>query len=484
MSILATAEQNSALCFSNFPIHHRLVGNLSQMGFVSPTPIQSEVIPLVLEGKDVFGQASTGTGKTGAFLIPVIQRLAGDRDARALILAPTRELAHQIAAVAVKMSKDSAVRTLAVVGGESMFKQIQTLKRNPQLIIATPGRLMDHLSSGKVRFKTLTFLVLDEVDRMLDMGFAPQLEEICEFLPKERQTLFFSATMTPTVRGIMRQYTTAAVDVICKQPVAEPLKIEERDIVAYPREKHAVLGKLVKDTIGKMIIFASTQVRTEQVAELLESEGHDVTMMHGGLSQKIRRNALADFRSGRARIMVATDVASRGIDVNDIDYVVNFDPPQSEDDYTHRIGRTGRYGRSGCALNFVTPGRNPGERGNGSRGFGGGRKFRSERFAVRPGQGFRPRRNDAGHSEPRARDFQRPRFHSSETGGEFQRPRFRNSGGEGPARKPRFRDNGGDSPVGRGDSEGRQSHRRERPQLQERPNPRRRRRFDDHDFQG
>jgi ATP-dependent RNA helicase DeaD len=408
------APRQSANQFAKFQIHPRLIDNLNQLGFVSPTPIQAEAIPLVMSGKDIFGQASTGTGKTGAFLIPIIHKLATDRDARALVLAPTRELAQQILNVATSMAKDGPVKCLAIVGGESMFRQIQVLQRRPQLLIATPGRLIDHMSSGKLKLPSLSFLVLDEVDRMLDMGFAPQLEEISEYLPKERQNLCFSATMTPSVRRIMNQYTQNTIDVIVKKSNDEPLKIEEQDVIAAPREKNQVLINLVREKDGKIIVFASTQVRTEQVAGILESEGHEVTLIHGGLSQRVRRSALADFRSGKARIMVATDVASRGIDVNDIEHVVNFDLPQSKDDYTHRIGRTGRYGKSGFAYNFVSPGFKSRDRWEPRRtggGNGGQRRFGGGGAPKRFGGGRSPERGFADRG-PRRRDFDRPQTSS------------------------------------------------------------------------
>lgn len=301
---------------------------LEEMGFTSPTPVQQATIPAALEGKDILGAAQTGTGKTGAFGIPILASLYKHPGKVALILAPTRELAAQIQKVLHQMSKGSSLVSTLVVGGESFQRQARDLREGVDFIVATPGRLNDHLEQRTVSLSKVGYLVFDEADRMLDMGFLPQVHQIEKHLPKKRQTLLFAATLPTEVMALTKTLLRNPVRVAIGQ-ISQPI------------------AQVKQQTIR-------TKSRAERLARLFNNKGHKVVHLHGGRSQLQRKQALDRFRNGSHRIMVATDLAGRGIDVVDIEHVINFDMPATRDDYIHRIGRTGRCGKTGFALNLLT----------------------------------------------------------------------------------------------------------------------------------
>ncbi len=326
------------------------------MQFLQPTPIQSSAIPAALEGKDILGTAQTGTGKTGAFCIPLLAKLHANGRQDALILAPTRELAAQIHEVLQQMSRGMKLHGVLIVGGESFGRQVQELRRGADYIVATPGRLNDHLREGTLNLSRIGFLVLDEVDRMLDMGFAPQIKQIVKELPKKRQTLLFSATLPSEIEGLAKSLLTTPVRVEIGNVAQPSAEITEKTIHTTHHGKDAVVLSEVEQRMGKVLIFARTQSRSEQLAQLFFREGHEVVCLHGGRTQGQRKQALERFRAGTHRIMVATDLAGRGIDVTDIEHVINYDLPESREDYVHRIGRTGRFGKKGQAVNLLVTG--------------------------------------------------------------------------------------------------------------------------------
>lgn len=332
------------------------------MQFIHPTPVQAAALPIALEGGDILATADTGTGKTGAFGVPLLAAITKGTKRQALILAPTRELAAQIHSVLRQMGQGLPYRSALVVGGESFHRQQHELSRGVHYIVATPGRLTDHLHETNLDLSAIDLLVLDEVDRMLDMGFAPQIREIMKFVPKKRQTLLFSATLPQEIQSLANQFLQNPTRIeIAKVVAAEP-QITEQTIQTTQNEKNRVVLKELEERQGRILIFARTKHRTDRLARFLYDEGHGVVCLHGGKTQGQRKQALERFRSGTRRIMVATDLAGRGIDVPDIEHVINYDLPPTREDYIHRIGRTGRYGRTGCAVNLLTTGDFEGER--------------------------------------------------------------------------------------------------------------------------
>jgi ATP-dependent RNA helicase RhlE len=327
------------------------------MGFITPTPIQEQAIPVVLQGRDVLGLAQTGTGKTAAFALPIMQRLlAGQRrQIRALIVAPTRELAEQIHQDFRALGKHTRLRSATVYGGVSKSRQVEALQRNPEIVVACPGRLLDIAGDGNLDLSGVEVLVLDEADRMCDMGFLPDIRRILKLLPAKRQTLFFSATMPPDARQladqILHQPATVQIGVIAPAktvshalyPVTEKLK------------KGLLLEMLAQTATGRVLIFTRTKRRARFLARDLEKQGYRASALQGNMSQNARQSALDGFRAGRHDILVATDIAARGIDVSEISHVINFDMPDTVDAYTHRIGRTGRASETGEAYTFAVP---------------------------------------------------------------------------------------------------------------------------------
>ncbi len=327
---------------------------LARLKFTVPTPIQAQAIPVAIEGKDVIGVAQTGTGKTLAFGIPMLQRLAQVKG-QGLVLLPTRELAIQVDEMLAKFGGHHGLRTALVIGGAPMGRQIQQLRGKPHVIIATPGRLNDHLMQHTVKLDAVSILVLDEADRMLDMGFAPQIMKIMKQLPAKRQTMLFSATMPNEIVGIAKAHMQLPVRVEIARPGTAAATVAHEVFFTQRDEKNRLLDKLLNDHRGSVLIFCRTKHGVRKLARAIEQMGHRVTSLHSDRTLGQRRNALEGFKSGQYRVMVATDIAARGIDVTNIELVINYDLPTHAEDYVHRIGRTGRAGRSGQAISFATP---------------------------------------------------------------------------------------------------------------------------------
>ena len=341
--------------FTALNLSSDLMQALESMKYSTPTPIQAQAIPVGLEGRDLIGCAQTGTGKTAAFAIPMITALVNDPQKTALVLAPTRELAAQIVTVIEGLSRKTPVKTALLIGGIPMGLQIRSLERRPRIIVATPGRLVDHLQRRTVSLSHVGVFVLDEADRMFDMGFQAQLNEILKHLPKQRQTMLFSATLPPDVMSLASKHLKDPVRVNAG-PASRPIeKITQEVRRTSHADKNKTLAHEISSRTGSVLIFARTKARTDRVAKMLRNLGHDVDRIHGDRTQSQRTNALDGFRHGRFRILVATDIAARGIDVPHIEHVINYDLPQCSDDYVHRIGRTGRAGAGGSALALVTP---------------------------------------------------------------------------------------------------------------------------------
>jgi ATP-dependent RNA helicase RhlE len=327
---------------------------LDALKFRVPTPIQEKAIPIAIEGKDVVGVAQTGTGKTLAFGVPMVQRLAQGKE-RGLVLVPTRELAHQVHDDLAKIARAFRLRTAVVIGGESMSRQIQQLKEHPRIIIATPGRLNDHLDEHRLRLDDVAILVLDEADRMLDMGFQPQIDRIVRLIPKKRQTMLFSATMDGPVLTIASRYMHLPIRTEIA-PSGTAIDLVTQELFVVPKElKGKLLGQLLKQYQGSVLMFVRTKRSAAKVARLLRQGGNAAAEIHADRSQPQRKAAMEGFKNGKFRVLVATDIAARGIDVKAIEVVINYDLPDEPGNYVHRIGRTGRAGKSGHAITFATP---------------------------------------------------------------------------------------------------------------------------------
>lgn len=341
--------------FADFAVNELIKENIARRGFEQPSPIQDQAIPLGLVGRDVIGIANTGTGKTIAFAIPVLHRLIEDEQAKALIIAPTRELAQQIEAEMKMVGKGSGLYGALLIGGSAMGAQLRDLRANPQVVIGTPGRIMDHMQRGTLDLSDFNLAVLDEVDRMLDMGFVNDVRTILGELHEERQSFFFSATLDPKVRDLISTFANEPVTVSVK--TGNTSDNVHQDIVCYETEHdkieqlHDILNK---QEVTKVIIFDETQRSVERLYEELATRGFKADAIHGGKTQGQRQRALNRFKKSEVTVLVATDVAARGIDVADITHVINYTTPQSYEDYVHRIGRAGRAGRVGYALTFVT----------------------------------------------------------------------------------------------------------------------------------
>ncbi len=341
--------------FMDFGVDPLIKDNVVQKGYITPSPIQDQAIPVALEGKDIIGIANTGTGKTAAFAIPVINKILQSANARSLIIAPTRELAQQIEAEFRSFAKDSGLRGAVLIGGSSMGAQLRDLKAKPHIVIGTPGRIKDHVERGTLKLSTFNIIVLDEVDRMVDMGFVKDIRYLLDGLASPRQSLFFSATIDPNIESLVHSFLNDPVTISVKN--GSTSKNVEQDVVEY---KHTTekINKLhdilIKESVSKALVFDDTQRNVERLSKELQARGFKVDAIHGGKSQGQRQRALNSFRDNNIEILVATDVAARGIDVVDISHVINYSTPNSYDDYTHRIGRAGRAGRKGYALTFVT----------------------------------------------------------------------------------------------------------------------------------
>jgi ATP-dependent RNA helicase RhlE len=344
--------------FADLTLPQPLALGLDAIEFKNPTPIQTSVIPGALKGRDVLGIAPTGTGKTGAFGIPALAFLYPQPGKQVLILAPTRELAAQIFRFLRKLSDRLNVKGSLLVGGESFGRQRKECQAGVDFMVATPGRLIDHVTRG-LDLGKVSMLVLDEVDRMLDMGFAPQVEQIVRALPPQRQTFLFSATMPKEIVRLADQYLKNPLKVTVEISAATKPKIQEENIQTTDAEKPQLLLEQIANREGKILIFANTQGRVEQITRRLNSSGQPASSIHAGRTNGERKYALECFRRGEVRILVATDVVSRGIDVADIEHVINYDYPQTHEDYLHRIGRTGRIGKEGKAVTFLDEKRAP-----------------------------------------------------------------------------------------------------------------------------
>jgi len=342
--------------FADFGFDARLQQNVAGHGYVLPTPIQDGAIESVLEGRDLIGLANTGTGKTAAFLLPTIQRMLHQQAKRCLILIPTRELAIQIEEEFRIFAKGLGLYATLVVGGASIHRQLDQLRRRPQFIIATPGRLKDLLENYNQRIDDFDVLVLDEADRMLDMGFIRDIRAIMSHIRDERQTLFFSATITPDIQQLLTTILKDPVTVSVRK--GETSDHVEQDVVHVPADKALKEEKLVEllgePEFKKVLIFGETKWGVQRLADRLNKRGLKVAAIHGNKSQPQRQKALADFKAERVQALIATDVAARGLDIPNVSHVINYDPPKQYEDYVHRIGRTGRAGKSGKALTFVT----------------------------------------------------------------------------------------------------------------------------------
>lgn len=341
--------------FGDFAIDDLLKNNLSNKGYETPTKIQDKAIPDALQGHDVIGIANTGTGKTAAFLLPLLQKLITNRGEKALILAPTRELALQIEQECREFAVGTRLLAVMSIGGVPLGPQLRGLRQRPEIVIGTPGRIKDHIDRGSLQLDSFTTVVLDEVDRMLDMGFINDIRTILAELPTKRQSLFFSATMSPTIEGLIKTFTSEPVTIMAR--TAETSDNVDQSVIKYAArtEKMDKLHELLlEDHVEKTLIFSETKRAVERLSKELSSRGFMADAMHGDKSQGQRQRALKSFRDDHINILVATDVAARGIDVDGITHVVNYDIPQNYDDYTHRIGRTGRGNNIGYAVTFVT----------------------------------------------------------------------------------------------------------------------------------
>lgn len=342
--------------FNEMGLPEGLLHTLQHMKFDTPTPIQEEAIPVALEGKDVFGSAQTGTGKTGAFGIPLAAHLINNPQGTALIMTPTRELASQVMEqLRTMLGRRSKIRTALLIGGEPMPKQLRQLRDRPRLIVGTPGRINDHLDRKNLFLDKADFLVLDETDRMLDMGFSVQIEKIIAQMADVRQTLLFSATLPKNIMRIANQYLTDPVRIAVAANSAPAANIDQQVVRLHEGEKYHTLLTQLEEREGSIIVFVKTKFGTEKMAKKLVAEGHAAEAIHGDLRQSKRDRVIAAFRKKKYRILVATDVAARGLDIPHIEHVINYDLPQVAEDYIHRIGRTARAGAEGAALNLVTP---------------------------------------------------------------------------------------------------------------------------------
>jgi ATP-dependent RNA helicase RhlE len=340
--------------FDTLGITPKLLDALKAFGVSTPTPIQHQAIPQAVEGKDVIGIAQTGTGKTLAFGVPMLQLLA-DSDKKGLVLLPTRELALQVEESLSKLGRSAGITCAVLIGGASMRQQVGAIRRNPDIVIATPGRLIDHLQQGTIRLDKVAILVLDEADRMLDMGFQPQLRKILETIPKERQTMLFSATLSGDIAAIASKHmkTPISIEVAPQGTTAE--KVTQEFFVVHREQKIVLLENLLQKYTGSTLVFSRTKHGASKIMRHLKELGHNVAELHGDRSLSQRRAALDGFKNGRYRILIATDIASRGIDVKGIEVVINFDLPMDSSDYVHRIGRTARAGAEGHAISFALP---------------------------------------------------------------------------------------------------------------------------------
>jgi superfamily II DNA/RNA helicase len=341
--------------FEGFSLSQHLKNSLARMNFSIPTPIQIKSIPLALEGKDILGSAQTGTGKTAAFSIPIIELLSRSKQGSALILTPTRELANQVMAVIIQLlGKNNPIKAACLIGGESMHKQLGQLRSNPRVIVGTPGRINDHLDRKSLKLNDTGLLVLDETDRMLDMGFGIQIDRIVKFLPAKRQTLMFSATLPEEIVRLSAKYLKNPERVSTGATNLPSINIKQEVIHLQQDQKYNELIKQLQERTGSILVFVKTKHNSKNLAAKLCKERFKADALHGNLRQSKRNTVMSAFRSKKFTILVATDIAARGLDVPHIEHVINYDLPQVAEDYIHRMGRTARAGAIGSSLSFVT----------------------------------------------------------------------------------------------------------------------------------
>jgi ATP-dependent RNA helicase RhlE len=340
--------------FTALGLSEPILASLAEIGFQHPTPVQAEVIPLALSGRDVIGLAQTGSGKTAAFSLPLAQRLWHGRGVRGLILSPTREIALQTQAFLELFGRSHQLRAACVIGGVRMGPQVDALRNRPDIIVATPGRLLDHVERGNVKLDGIEHLVLDEADHMLDLGFLPQMNRILERLPPWRQTLMFSATMPPTIERLAKRFMDSPALVDLRPLTRAAAGIEHRLYMVAEKDKKRALFSLVEQEKGAVLVFVRRKIDAEWASRQLEREGHPVERIHSDLTQQQRVAALQGLRSGEHRILVATDIAARGIDIPIIDHIVNYNVPETVEDYVHRAGRTARGTAGGVVSTIAT----------------------------------------------------------------------------------------------------------------------------------
>jgi ATP-dependent RNA helicase RhlE len=349
--------------FSELGLEAALVRVCESLGYKEPTPIQRQAIPVVLSGSDLIGCAETGTGKTAAFLLPIIQRMAETArpGVRLLVLAPTRELASQIEASYRQLAPRKSPRCACLIGGASMSRQNESLRRGAGVVIATPGRLLDHVERGSVDLSQVETLVLDEADRMLDMGFLPAIRRVLAKLPTKRQTLLFSATMSSSIEKLARSTMSQPKLIEISQRGQAATTVEQTVYPVATESKTALLLDLLESTtpLERVLVFTRTRRGAERLSHILEAREHKVNRIHADRTQPQREAALRGFKEGSTRVLVATDIASRGLDVDSVSHVINYDVPAAPEDYVHRIGRTGRAGKTGRAITLMTPAEEP-----------------------------------------------------------------------------------------------------------------------------
>ncbi|MCB9896785.1 MAG: DEAD/DEAH box helicase [Planctomycetes bacterium] len=351
----ANAIPVSECAFAEFELKDELVQAIADSGYRTPSPIQARTLPFALEGRDVIGQARTGTGKTAAYLVPSLQRLTDGAPPRVLVVVPTRELAMQVTEEARRLGKHLGVRSLAVYGGDSMKRQLDGIDRGATIIAATPGRLLDHLGRRTLSIEGLDVLVLDEADRMFDLGFREDIAKIMRYATGRRQTFLFSATLSDEVLDLAHKYMNDPAKVFL---APDKMTVDEVDQTVFAVDQQLKLDLLVevlkREQPDRSIIFTRTKIGADRLAMRLQKKGIEAREMHSGLPQKKRERILADFREGAFHFLIATDVAARGIDIDDVSHVINYDIPENPEDYVHRIGRTARMGKTGRAVTFVT----------------------------------------------------------------------------------------------------------------------------------
>ncbi len=348
------AQALQTTSFEGLGIAPKLLEILAQLKFITPTPIQHQSIPIAIAGKDVMGIAQTGTGKTLAFGIPMIQRLVQHKG-RGLVILPTRELAIQVDEALQKIGRSLGLKTAVLIGGEPINRQIRALRQNPHIVIGTPGRLNDHLEQRTLDLSNVSILVLDEADRMLDMGFEPQIRKILAKVPKVRQTMLFSATMPDPIVRIATTYMSLPIRIEVAPAGSTASDVTQEVFFVNREKKLALLAKVLAEHKGSVLIFTRTKYGAKKIAHAVRNMGHTASEIHSNRSLGQRKEALEGFKIGRPRVPVATDIAARGIDVTGIELVINYDLPENPEDYVHRIGRTARAGMSGKAVSFATP---------------------------------------------------------------------------------------------------------------------------------